>query len=160
MKNLLQKFSAATPAPTDPVYIINILVDTAYIFSQQSGMWQNGNGIYMLDNNVSGGSNGEGGFELNTTCQPMMSIGFNVIPINQYDTNLQSLTISGFQFSDGTNIFQNGYPTVQTPEQCTCQWMGTPTQTGNMTYQILVNINYGALGQKNFWWDPFFTCTN
>ena len=49
--------SAFVATPVIPARVINIAVDTAYLYSQTSGPYA-GTGIYMMDNNAAGGSTG------------------------------------------------------------------------------------------------------
>lgn len=51
-----QPFSANTVIPPR---VVNVAVDAGYLYSQTSGQYA-GKGIYMMDNNVAGGSSGEG----------------------------------------------------------------------------------------------------
>ncbi len=141
-----------------PARVINLAIDTAYIYSQTSGTYA-GVGVYMMDNNVEGGSTNEGGLELVTDVSAGFGIAFNAFPIDAAGNQGDTVAIVGFEVSDGTNIFGNfGWPTEQ-PAGSSYQWMGTAMVQGNCTYQIKIGVSIGGAPMQYFWWDPFFNCT-
>ena len=149
------------PCYTDtavPARVINIAVDTVYLYSQTSGQFA-GTGVYMMDNNVAGGSLGEGGEELNSQVTAGFGIGFNVFPIDAEGAQGDSVEIEGFEISNGTNIFGNfGFPSKQSAKS-SYQWMGTAMTQGECTYQIKIAVTVGGAPKKYYWWDPFLACT-
>ncbi len=154
-KKLNSAFSSSGVIPNT---VINIAVDTAYLYSQTSGQYA-GTGVYMMDNNLSGGSTGEGGLELSSFVTAGFGVGFNVFPIDEAGSQGDTVEIVGFEISCGTNIFGNfGYP-AQQPPAASYQWLGTAMTQGNCTYQIKIGVSVGGAPTKYFWWDPFLTCT-
>lgn len=140
-----------------PARVINIAVDTVFLYSQTSGQYA-GTGIYMMDNNVAGGSQGEGGLELTSIVTAGFGVAFNVFPIDEAGNQGDSVSIVGFEISSGTNIFGNwGYPAPQ-PSTSSYQWLGTAMIQGTCTYQIKIGVTVGGAPMKYFWWDPFFNC--
>lgn len=141
-----------------PARVINVAVDTAYLYSQTSGPYA-GTGVYMMDNNAVGGSSGEGGLELNSQVTAGFGIAFNAVPIDISGAQGDIVQIVGFEISSGTNIFGNfGYP-VQQPSGSSYQWLGTAMIQGSCTYQLKIGVSIGGAPLKYFWWDPFLNCT-
>ena len=141
-----------------PLYVVNIAVDTARLYSQTSGPYSN-TGIYMMDNNLNGGSTGEGGLELHSQVTTNASIGFNVFPIDNAGNQGDTVEIEAFEVSNGTDIFGNwGYPKKQ--DSGAYQWIGRVFNQGECTYQIKIAISIGGAPKKYFWWDPSFTSTS
>ena len=140
-----------------PARVINVAVDTAYLYSQTTGTYA-GTGVYMMDNNVAGGDTGEGGLELNSTVTAGFGVAFNAFPIDEAGLQGDSVEIVGFEISGGTNIFGNwGYPTKQ-PADSPYQWIGTAMTKGTCTYQLKIAVSVGGAPKKYFWWDPFLKC--
>lgn len=140
-----------------PQRVINIAVDTAYLYSQTSGQYA-GNGIYMMDNGYESGSNGEGSSELSTNVNANSGVAFNVFPIDLYGQQGDSVEIVGIEISSGTNIFGNFGMPQQQPSTSAYQWLGTAMTQGKCTYQLKIGVSVGGAPTKYFWWDPFFTC--
>jgi hypothetical protein len=144
-------------SPVMPARVINIAVDTAYLYGQTSGPYA-GTGIYMMDNNVAGGSKGEGGEELTSILTAGFGVAFNVFAISELGTG-DTVEIEGFEISDGTNIFGVwGYPQRQVATS-SYQWLGTAMVQGQCTYQLKIGVSVGGAPKKYFWWDPFLVCT-
>ncbi|WP_141650655.1 hypothetical protein [Vibrio gazogenes] len=140
-----------------PARVINVAVDTVYIYSQTSGTYA-GTGVYMMDNNVVGGSRGEGGLELTSIVTAGFGIAFNAFPIDQEGGQGDTVEIEGFEISNGTDIFGTwGFPTKQ-PDTSSYQWIGTAMIQGECTYQIKLGISVGGAPKKYYWWDPFLVC--
>ena len=140
-----------------PARVINIAVDTVFLYSQTSGQYA-GRGIYMMDNNAVGGSSGEGGLELTSKVTAGFGIAFNVFPIDKAGAQGDSVEIVGLEISQGTNIFGNfGYPKKQ-KSTSSYQWVGTAMVKGNCTYQLKIGVSVGGAPIKYFWWDPFLQC--
>lgn len=139
--------------------VINIAVDTTYVYAQQQGMYQSG-GIYMMDNNSATGSQGEGGLELNTYGSDSQWVAFNVFPINGLQNDGSSVEIMGIEQSSGTNVFGNTNWPAQQPAGSPYQYLGFLTYSGNMTYQLKIGVtNGGSSAAQYYTWDPFFTIT-
>lgn len=156
MKNTKTNFDAGTVVPAR---VINVAVDTVFLYSQTSGQYA-GTGIYMMDNNAVGGSSGEGGLELNSNVTAGFGIGFNTFPIDEAGDQGDHVEIVGIEISSGTNIFGNyGYPAKQNAKS-SYQWIGTAMVQGNCTYQLKIGVSVGGAPMKYFWWDPFFNCTS
>lgn len=137
-----------------PPRVINVAVDTTYLYSQTSGTYA-GTGVYMMDNNDIGGSSGEGGLELRTLVTTGFAIGFNAFPIDAAGQTGSVVEIVGFEISSGTNIFGNfGFPQKQSPSS-SYQWIGTAMVQGDCTYQLKIGVSIGGAPMKYFWWDPF-----
>ena len=129
MSKLNSKFTASAVIPAR---VINVAVDTVFLYSQTSGQYA-GAGIYMMDNNVAGGSTGEGGEELSSQVTAGFGIGFNVFPIDAAGAQGDTVQIEGLEISSGTNIFGNwGYP-AQQPSSSSYQWLGTAMTQGTCT---------------------------
>jgi len=144
--------------PVIPARVINVAVDTVFLYSQTSGQYA-GQGIYMMDNNVVGGSTGEGTEELSSKVTAGFGVGFNVFPIDALGAQGDSVEIVGMELSSGVNIFGNwGWPQQQ-PTGSSYQWLGTAMTQGNCTYQLKIGVTVGGAPKKYYWWDPFFTCT-
>ena len=140
-----------------PARVINVAVDTVYLYSQTTGPYA-GTGIYMMDNNAIGGSTGEGGLELNSQVTAGFGIAFNAFPIDAAGAQGDSVEIVGFEISDGTNIFGNwGFP-VEQDSNSSYQWLGTAMVQGHCTYQIKIAVSVGGAPKKYYWWDPFLNC--
>ncbi|KUJ63637.1 hypothetical protein AR687_00170 [Flavobacteriaceae bacterium CRH] len=140
-----------------PARVINIAVDTVYLYSQTSGPYS-GTGIYMMDNNAIGGSTGEGGLELSSQVTAGFGIAFNAFPIDAAGQQGDTVEIVGFEISNGTNIFGNwGWPSPQ--QTGSYQWLGTAMIQGQCTYQIKIGVSVGGAPKQYYWWDPFLTCT-
>lgn len=125
--------------------VINIstFVDTETIL--QNGGVPSSQVIYMVDDNVLGGSIGEGGNELNSACSPGDTLVWTVQSINFSD----SVTITRFNNSSGDVFGQN--PNANGSSTMS----GNVTLTGNETYQLTILIN----GAVQYQWDPFLTST-
>jgi hypothetical protein len=134
-----------SPTPVFAHGLINvaILVDTAAIIANPnvgaSGV------IFMVDDNQSGGSTGEGSFELNTACSPGDTIIWRMYAINASD----EVDFVAFKNSNG-DVF--GF---LPPHGTSSQYQATASNTGQETYQILIRIN----NVVQYSWDPFVTCT-
>ncbi|MEA3048481.1 MAG: hypothetical protein QOG84_317, partial [Sphingomonadales bacterium] len=136
--------------------VINIAVDTAYLFSQPNGQYA-GQGIYMMDNNVLGnGPNaGEGSTELTTQVTVGFGLAFNVFPIDSLGAQGDSVEIVGIELSNGTNIFGNfGWPKPPNPAS-SYQWVGYVSKQGSCTYQLKIGVSIGGNPVQYYWWDPF-----
>jgi len=121
---------------------VAILVDTAAILANPT---VNPSGvIYMVDDNQSGGSSGEGSFELNTACNPGDTIIWRMYAINDSD----EVDFVAFKNSNG-DVF--GF---NPPHGNSSQYQATAENTGQETYQILIRID----GTVQYSWDPFVTC--
>jgi hypothetical protein len=141
-----------------PARVINVAVDTAFLYSQTSGAYS-GTGVYMMDNNVAGGSTGEGGLELSSIVTAGFGIAFNAFPIDAAGAQGDIVQIVGFEISSGQNIFGNwGWP-AQQPPSSSYQWLGTAMIQGNCTYQIKIGVSIGGAPMQYYWWDPFLSCT-
>lgn len=142
-----------------PARVINVAVDTVLLYSQTSGQYA-GIGIYMMDNNLVGGSAGEGGLELTSIVTAGFGVGFNAFPIDKAGSQGDSVEIVGIEISSGTNIFGNfGYPKKQ-KDTSPYQWLGTAMVQGKCTYQLKIGVSVGGAPMKYFWWDPFFNCVS
>jgi len=151
---LNRPFTASTVVPAR---VINIAVDTVFLYSQTNGQYA-GTGIYMMDNNAAGGSYGEGGLELHSDVTAGFGIGFNVFPVDAEGSQGDTVEIVGFEVSQGTNIFGNfGYPSKQ-DDSSSYQWIGTAMLQGECTYQVKIAVSVGGAPKKYYWWDPFFVC--
>jgi|SRR5579872_7165108 len=140
-----------------PSLVINITVDTQELYNQPNSF--PGSGVYMMDNNVSNGSTGEGTMELSSMVCAGSLIGFNIVPIDIAGSQGDTVQIMGFEVSSGTNIFGIwGFPQQQ-PAGSAYQWIGTAMTEGQSVYQIKIGVSYGGGGMKYFWWDAFLTCT-
>ncbi|TPG54326.1 AidA/PixA family protein [Sphingomonas glacialis] len=141
-----------------PQASITIAVDTAYVASK--GGQNISNGIYMMDNQVSYGSTGEGTLELSTVVPVGSLIGFNTVPI---DTNSgDTVIITGFTVSQGSVFGSQGYPQQQPPingEPAGAYWIGQAINAGSQTYQIQIKVTVGQLRPISYYinWDPFIT---
>lgn len=139
------------PALPNPSVQIAIAIDTAYVASLPAGQAFS-TGIYMMDNQFTGGSSAEGKLELSTICPVGSLIGFTVYPLdpNSGDT----VAITGFNVSSG-NVFSSGYPQQQTP----AYWVGQAINTGWQTYQIQVQVTHGLIRPTiySIEWDPYIT---
>jgi hypothetical protein len=112
----------------------------------------------MMDNNVAGGSTGEGGLELTSIVTAGFGIAFNAFPIDAAGAQGDIVQIVGFEISSGTNIFGNwGWPVQQATGSY--QWLGTAMLQGNCTYQIKIGVSIGGAPLQYYWWDPFLNCT-
>jgi hypothetical protein len=141
-----------------PARVINIAVDTAYLYSQPDGQQNEQGGIYMMDNNVDGGSTNQGGLELSSQLTAGFGVAFNVFPVDAAGSQNDSVEIVNLAFSSGTNIFGNwGYPQKQTGSPY--QWLGTAMVQGNCVYQLKIGVSIGNAPTKYYWWDPFLNCT-
>ena len=141
-----------------PARIINIAIDTARLYSQNTGTFS-GAGVYMMDNNVLGGSGPQGGIELKTELIAGFGVCFNAFPIDSTGSLGDIVQIMGFEFSDGTNVFGNfGYP-VKQPETSPYQWLGTAMTQGSCTYQIKVGVSINGAPMKYYWWSAYLVCS-
>jgi len=149
--------------PFNPQVNIAVAIDCAFVYAQNSGQMYTGTGIYMMDNQVTAGSTGEGSLELNT----YVPAAIQFVGLNVYDiaggVQGASVEITGLEYSSGTNVFtDNGWPSAQTAESSTCQWMGQALQSTSgksaMTYQYKIAISYPDQPTKYYYWDPFMRC--
>ena len=154
---------STSSTPYNPQVIVNVAVDCAYVYSQDSDTMYTKAGIYMMDNQVSTQSSGEGGLELSTYVPAALQfVGFNVYDINLGEQGA-SVEITGLQHSSGPNVFtDNGWPSAQDSTESTCQWMGQALQAVSiddpMVYQIKIAISYPNQPKKYFYWDPYMFC--
>lgn len=150
--------SSFTPGSIIADRVINIAVDTVYLYSQTNGQYA-GTGVYMMDNNVDGGSTNQGGLELSSQVTAGFGVAFNVFPVDAAGTQGDSVEIVNFEVSNGTNIFGNfGWPQPQASTS-SYQWLGMAMTQGNCTYQLKIGVSVGGAPTKYYWWDPFMTCT-
>ena len=143
-----------------PSIVINIAADVQYLMGiSQSGGEYAGSGIYMMDNNVDGGSFFQGGskLELHTMCQSSQIIAFNVFSINELQGLGETVEISRFEVSPGSpNLWAGGAPVQQSSGDY--QWLGqVQGNSQTMTYQILITVSSGGIAPetRTFYWDPF-----
>ena len=141
-----------------PQAFITIAVDTAYVASQQGK--NIGTGVYMMDNELSNGSTGEGQLELSTVVPVGSLIGFNTVPINPASGD--QVIITGFTVSQGSVFGGAGYPQQQPPigtQPAGSYWIGQAMNTGHQTYQIQIMVTVGTLRPVSYYvnWDPFIT---
>lgn len=101
--------------------------------------------IYMTDNNVAGGSTGEGTDELNTACHLGDTIQWRVTAQNQ-QTPVEFLA---FKNSNG-DVF--GFNPPSGPPN---MYQAEAVAHGTETYQILILVN----GTQTYQWDPFISCS-
>ena len=123
---------------------VAILVDTSAIIGNP-GVGPSGV-IFMADDNQSGGSSGEGSYELNTACSPSDTIVWRMYAINGFN----QVDFVAFKNSSG-DVF--GF---NPPSGNQSQYQATVASTGTETYQILIRIN----GTVQYSWDPYVTSTN
>lgn len=138
--------------------VINIAVDVAYVYAQKAGAYL-GAGIYMMDNNLTNGSKGEGGLELSTAGAAGQSVAFNAFAINQLQGTNAFVQIEGMEQSSGVNVFGNqGWPAAQTPAT-PYQYLGYLMTAGQMTYQLKIGVSPNSVifPVQYYWWDPFFS---
>jgi len=154
---VLQDAEAANPIT--PLTVINVAVDTQYLYSQPpSSTPYQGVGIYMMDNQYSSTSN-EGTLELNTQVSAGDAVGFNVFAINKLKSNAAKVSIVGYETSSGTHIFKGkGEPQAQ--DSGNYQWIGTPSAQGSCTYQLKIAITPPSMPTQYYFWDPFMTCNS
>jgi hypothetical protein len=140
-------------AGLQPATAIAIAVDTQYVASQGGGGITQG--IYMFDNRLDNGSKGEGGLELSTKCNAGDLIGFEIYPITELGTSGDTVSITGFNVSQGDVFGSQGFPMQQTPNY----WIGQAINAGSQTYQIRAQIKTGGLRPTvfNVYWDPYIT---
>jgi hypothetical protein len=141
-----------------PQAAITIAVDTAYVASQ--GGRNISQGIYMMDNEVSNGSTGEGTLELSTVCNVGDLIGFNAVPIDTESGDI--VVITGFTVSQGNVFTAAGQPRQQPAlpnEPAGSYWIGQAINQGSQTYQIQIKVTTGLLQPTSYYinWDPFVT---
>ena len=139
-----------------PQTAITIAVDTQYVAAQ--GGRNISQGIYMFDNQVAGGSSGEGTLELSTVTVNGSLIGFDAVPINPNTGD--TVLITGFTVSQGTVFGSQGYPMSQAqPLPAGSYWIGQATSQGSQTYQIQIQITTGGIRPTTYFvnWDPFIT---
>ncbi len=141
-----------------PQAFITIAVDTAYVASQQGK--NIGTGVYMMDNELSNGSSGEGQLELSTVVPVGSLIGFNTVPINPASGD--QVIITGFTVSQGSVFGGAGYPQQQPSigtQPAGSYWIGQAMNTGHQTYQIQIMVTVGTLRPVSYYvnWDPFIT---
>lgn len=101
--------------------------------------------IFMTDNNVAGGSTGEGTFELNTACHVGDTLQWR-LAAQDGATPVQFLAMKN---SNG-NVFGFNPPTGNGT-----LYQGEAVTTGQETYQVLILVN----GTTTYSWDPFITCS-
>ncbi|HEX8131769.1 MAG TPA: hypothetical protein VF527_21920 [Pyrinomonadaceae bacterium] len=127
-----------------PQTAITIAVDTAYVGGQAGKSITQG--IYMMDNQLSAGSTGEGTLDLNTHVMLGSLIGFNVVPINP-DLGDQVI-ITGFAILQGNVFGSSGYPEPLPPlgsEPAGSYWIGQAMNQGNQTYQLQLELTVGQI---------------
>lgn len=144
----------STDTAVIPARVINVAVDTVYLYSQTSGTYA-GIGVYMMDNGLVAGSRGEGGLELTSQLTTGFGVAFNVFPIDQLGQQGDTVEIVGIEISSGVNIFGNwGYPKPQSGSS-SYQWLGTAMKQGFCTYQLKIGVSVGGAPTQYYWWDPF-----
>jgi|GEM_PF-1050807 len=141
-----------------PALVINVAVDTAFLYSQTSGPYA-GIGVYMMDNNAAGGSKYEGSTNLYTTIYANQGIAFNAFPIDTASSSGDIVQIMGFEIVDGQNIFGNwGYPQQQ-PSSSPYQWLGTAMVQGTCHYYIKIGVSINGAPLQYYWWgSPSIQC--
>ncbi len=122
---------------------IVITVDTSRVISGDTRE------IYMIDNRTEFGSTNEGTPELSTKCFAGDYISWLVEAIDP-DTQ-DTVSIAGFQVSNGNVFGGDGYPTPQTDDNT--YWLARAINQGTQTYQVKILIN----GTHVVMWDPFIT---
>jgi hypothetical protein len=150
--------SSAMQSTLNPQTAITIAVDTQYVAAQNGTNISQG--VYMMDNQVSAGSTGEGTLELHTMTFDGSLIGFNVVPINPIIGD--TVVITGFSVSQGSVFGGPGYPMQQPPlgsEPAGSYWIGQATSQGSQTYQIQIMVTTGGIRPTKYFvnWDPFIT---
>lgn len=151
---------SATLTALQPQTAVTIAVDTSYVAAQQG---QNiSQGIYMMDNRVRNGSQGEGTLELSTVANNGDLIGFNVVPINALGPSGDSVVITGFQVANGSVFTAAGRPRQQSAlpgEPAGAYWIGQALAQGTQTYEIQIEVTVGLLQPVTYVvnWDPFIT---
>lgn len=150
----------ATRSTLKPATSVTIAVDTAYVAAQQGQNIRQG--VYMMDNRVRNGSQGEGTLELTTVCNDGDLIGFNVVPINALGTSGDQVVITGFTVSQGSVFTAAGSPRQQPAlpgEPAGAYWIGQALNETSQTYQIQIEVTVGLLQPVSYFinWDPFIT---
>ena len=139
--------------------VINIAVDTRYVYSHISYRYD-GTGIYMMDNNVAGGSTGQGGLQLSSRVSPGAVIAFNVFPINYAGRTGDSVRIVDIEVAGGTNVFGgSGYPVRQPSDSYTYQWLGRTDKEGYCTCQVKIGVSVGGAPMQYYEWNCFLNCS-
>ena len=140
-----------------PDFCVTIAVDTAYVASQQG---RNINkGVYMIDNNVSGGSSNEGQMELSTVVPVGATLGFHSVPINALSGD--TVIVTGFNVSQGSVFGSNGYPKKYPLAGVTSGnwWIGQAMNQGGQVYQVQLMVTVGKINPAVYYinWDPYIT---
>lgn len=126
-----------------PCVQLAIAVDTAFVAG--AGNCSIGGGIYLMDNQLNGGSSGEGGFASLASVAPLGSlVGYTAYPL---DTSMgDQVAITGFSVVEGDVFGCAGYPIAQRPDY----WIAQAMNLGSQVYQVQLRITAGALRPTQF----------
>lgn len=127
-----------------PCAQVAIAVDTAFVAG--AGDAAIASGIYLMDNQLNGGSSGEGSFGSLASVVPVGSlVGYAAYPL---DTGLgDQVAITGFSVVEGDVFGCAGYPIAQRPDY----WIAQAMYLGSQVYQIQLRITAGALRPTQFY---------
>jgi hypothetical protein len=134
-------FKVSEPRSQKTIHIA-VMVDTQAILRNPA--FTADNVIYMMDDNGKGNppSTGEGGYELNTHCNPGDQINWHVFAINSNDSVIFT------KFTSQGNVFGN-----KPPSGVASEYLATVAIVGNETYQVTILV----AGTVSYTWDPFIT---
>lgn len=127
-----------------PCAQVAIAVDTAFVAG--AGGSPIVGGIYLMDNQLAGGSSGEGSFASLSSVVPLGSlVGYAAYPL---DASLgDQVAITGFSVVEGDVFGSAGYPIAQRPDY----WIAQAMYLGSQVYQVQLRITAGALRPTQFY---------
>ena len=148
----------------NPQTAITIAVDTAYVAAQAGKNIFQGGGVYMMDNRLPNGSQGEGTLQLSTMSFDGSLVGFNVVPINVLGSSGDTVVITEFNVSQGAVFTAAGQPGPQPSppgEPAGAYWIGQCLNQGSQTYQIQIKVTVGQLQPVSFYvqWSAMITAS-
>ena len=127
-----------------PCAQVAIAVDTAFVAG--AGNASIAGGIYLMDNQLNGGSSGEGSFGSLSSVVPVGSlVGYAAYPL---DASMgDQVAITGFSVVEGDVFGGAGYPVAQRPDY----WIAQAMNLGAQVYQVQLRITAGALRPTRFY---------
>jgi len=142
----------AKPGPS--AMVVNIAVDTTYLYVQSSRL-DSGMGIFPMGNDASRVRSREAASESGDLAGAGSEVAFNIFPIEALGDRGDNVQIVGIELSDGRNTFGKWGLPKQPAASASYQWVGTAMTQKMCNYQLRIAVSNGDAPVKYVMWVPF-----
>lgn len=141
---------------TAPQVVINIIVDSGFLYNYADPHNFNGKGLFIMDNGKYSSN------EASPNLVPRVNVGdqvaFNIFPINMLGNKGNTVQITDFTPSEYFNIFgKQGMPVSCDPET-PYQWIGIVNSGGEGFINFTIEVCEDQKPFKYFKWHLKFCC--